>query len=249
MDESVLTFSEIKAIATGNSLVKEKMEVDNEVARLRMLKAEYNTQKYTLQDDFTFRYPNLIQNGVRHIEMLIKDIEKRDMTNREIFSIELGGKYYEEKEIAGTILKELCRKIQIADREEVLGNFCGFEISAKKEVFSGLYTITLHHHAKHSFQLGDSGTGNIQRMDNVLGSMAQKIKKLEENIENYKRNMAEAKQLFEKPFLHEDILTSKVKRQSEINMKLDLDKDTEPIVGAGVEEENEMEQEEVSAEY
>lgn len=103
VDETVLSYAEVKALATGNPLIKEKMDIDNEVSRLRVLKAAYDNQKYTMQDNFTFKYPKLISEAKQQFECVIKDINKRDMNKINDFAITINGRLFDEREKAGTM--------------------------------------------------------------------------------------------------------------------------------------------------
>ncbi|MFQ9978450.1 helicase-related protein [Clostridium cadaveris] len=230
VDETVLSYAEVKALATGNPLIKEKMDVDNEVARLRVLKAAYDSQKYTLQDNFTFKYPKLISEANSQLECVIKDIDKRNMEDGKEFSIIINGKLFDEREKAGTMLQSLYEKIPKGEELHV-GSYKGFELKLRKNLFYEKHELLIHGNLKYTVDLGDSAHGNMLRIENVLNNLESKMENIETKIEEYKRNLEQSKLEYEKPFPYEEALKEKLSRQFELNSLLDLNKkDNEVIV-------------------
>ncbi|WP_243136979.1 helicase C-terminal domain-containing protein [Alkaliphilus serpentinus] len=229
IDETVLSFAEVKALATGNPLIKEKMDIDNEVSRLSILKSEYNSRRYAMEDNFTYKYPKLIQQAKQRLEGLIKDISRRDMNKAEEFQINIDGKFFDEREKAGTYLQMLLSRIE-PDKEAHIGTFNGFDLLILKNNFFGQSKMILHAEQKYEVEFGDSPHGNMVRLENLLDGLEKRIEKTESQIDEYERNMTQSKEEWEKPFMYEEELALKLKRQFELNAELDMDKGDDGIV-------------------
>lgn len=223
IDETVLSFAEVKALATGNPLIKEKMDVDNEVSRLSLLKSEYNSRRYAMEDNFTYRYPKLLKESSERLEGLIKDIARRDMNKVEDFQVTLDGKYFDEREKAGIYLQLLLSKCE-PDKETHVGTFNGFELLIRKENYFGQHKMILHGHQKHEAEFGDSAHGNMVRLENLLEGLEKRMRVVEDKMEEYQRNLEQSKEEWVKPFMYEEALAEKLKRQFELNAELDMDK-------------------------
>lgn len=229
IDETVLSYAEVKAIATGNPLIKEKMEIDNEVSRLTLLKSNYDSNKYSLEDRFLYRYPLEIKRQEEMIECLVKDIEKRDMVRSEDFKITIEGRVFDEREKAGTYMLSLLQGIREGESKSI-GHFNGFDLSLTKSVFSNETGMTLHGNKTYFITLSDSTYGNMIKLDNILDSFEKRVEKCEVSIDELTRNMEQAKEEFDKPFLHQAILERVIKRQTELNLLLDMNKGDESPV-------------------
>lgn len=155
IDETVLSFAEVKALATGDPRIKEKMDIDNEVARLKVLKSSYDNQRYTLEDNFTYKYPRLIKDEEQRLECIIKDIEKRNMNITDKFSININGKLFDEREKAGTVLKSFYNKIE-QGKEFHIGTYQGFNLLLRKSILYESYDLIIHGNQKYRASLGDS---------------------------------------------------------------------------------------------
>ena len=223
IDETVLSYAEIKALATGNPLIKMKMDVDNEVSRLRILKSSFSNRKYEMEDNFTYKYPRVINETKQRIEGLIKDIQRRDMNRQDDFKITINGKLFDEREMAGRYMEVLISK-QEDDKEINLGNFNGFDFLIKKDNFMNQHKLILHGNMKHIAEIGDSPHGNMVRLENLLLGFENRINRYETSVDEYERNMKQSKEEFIKPFKYEEELISKLKKQIELNAELDIDK-------------------------
>lgn len=239
IDETVLSFAEVKALATGDPRIKEKMDIDNDVARLRVLKSSYDNQRYTLEDNFTYKYPKLIKEEEQRLECIIKDIEKRNMNTTEKFSININGKLFDEREKAGTILKSLYNKVE-PGKEVHIGTYQGFYLLLRKSMLYESYEIIIHGNLKYRVELGDSPHGNMVRIENIIKNLEDRMKKSEEIIENHKKNLENSKLEYEKPFPYEEEYKAKLARQFELNQELDLGRNNEEVID---EDENEVEEE------
>lgn len=198
IDETVLSFAEVKALATGDPRIKEKMDLDNQVVRLRILKSSYDNQRYTLEDNFTYKYPKLIIESKQRLECIIKDIGKRNMNKTQEFSININGRLFDEREKAGTILKSLYNKVNTG-KELHIGTYQGLNLLLKKSAFYDSYEMIIHGDLKYKVELGDSPHGNMVRIENAI-----------ENLENSKIE-------YDKPFPYEEEYKNKLARQFELN--------------------------------
>lgn len=232
IDETVLSYAEVKALATGNPRIKEKMELDNDIARLRVLKSSYDNQKYALQDNFIFKYPKLITDCQQKLEHILKDIEKRNMntkinteTNKEEFSIIINGEFFDDREKAGEFLKLQFSKAEIG-KDLHIGTFKGFELLLRKSLlFESNHDIIINGNLKYKVNLGSNSGGNIIRIENGLKGLESRVKSVKEQVDEHKRNLEQSKLEYEKPFQYEEELKAKLARQFELNQELDLGKD------------------------
>jgi len=236
VDETVLSYAEIKALATGNPYIKEKIDVDNEVARLTLLKTAYNNNKYKMEDNFKSKYPNLITEAKQRTDNIKKDIEIRDQNKKEEFEIIISNKTYDNREDAGAIIKVLSDNATSTEEKQI-GRFNGFDLFIKKKHLS-FNELILKGNSTYTIELGDSPHGNMVRLENVIKNLESNIFKLEDKIIEYNRNMEESKSEFEKPFEHEEALTEKSRRQFELDELLDINKNEESITADETEFDN-----------
>ena len=247
IDDAVLSYAEVKALATGNPLIKEKMDIDSEVSRLTLLKADYNTRKYKMQDNFLYTYPKLISEAKQNLHNIQMDIEKRELNKSEDFNMLINGVYYDEREEAGNIILALTSGLNVNETLHV-GQFVGFDLSIQKSQYGVAIYAVIEGHSHYKVELGNSAHGNMIRIENTLSNLEATSIKLQDEIEKHEKNLDESKEEYEKPFSHEIELANKLQRQSELNALLELNKD-EPIVDEssfdnGTDAENDMEEEE-----
>lgn len=228
IDETVLSYAEVKALATGNPYIKEKIDIDNEVARLTILKTAFDNHKYKMEDNFKIKYPKLKSEAEHRIENLKKDIETRTLNKKEEFEILVEDKIYNNREDAGVIIKALIEKNASAD-EMKLGNFMGFELFLKRKHF-GSDTLIIKGENSYITEYGDSPHGNMIRLENAVNSFESNIRNLEDNLEEYGRNIEESKAEYEKAFEHEELLKDKIKRQFVLDGLLDINKDSGEVI-------------------
>ena len=217
-DETALSFAEVKALATGNPLIKEKMEIDNDIAKLKMLKVEYENNKYKMQDNFTFKYPELIKNTENKINELKNDIEFRNKNTISEFEITINNKTFYKRADAGQYLRVLMNTK--TENGIKLGEYNGFDVMTSESS----HYINLKKNGTYTLELGLDNAGNMVRIENAIktgldNNLENNLKKLEE----YKENLEQSKLEFEKPFVYENELTIKLKRQVELNQLLDID--------------------------
>ncbi len=243
IDEAVLSYAEVKAVATGDERIKEKMDIDLEVSRLQMLKANYDNQRYTLQDKFTFQYPKAIAEGEKRLDGLIKDKATRDSNHSEEFMMVINGRTYTERDEAGKRLMLVEHSLPISDNDVAVGTYSGFELKIRKQAFMNGKAVkyVLSGERDYSIEPSDSPHGNTMRLDNALKGIEDLINKTQIDLEDDKRNLELAKVEYEKPFAYGDELEQKLKRQAELNKELNLDEGDDVIAD---EDENDMSSEE-----
>lgn len=223
IDEATLSYAEIKAVATGNPLIREKMEVDNDVQRLRLLKSSYDNQRYTLQDNFMIRYPKLIREAKEKLACMQADIELRDeqLVEHPDFAITIDGITYTERAEGGEQMQQAVRNSKPGEATAI-GSFHGFTLIVKKS-FNGFADVCLR--GKSEYKMNDSGSpvGSMIKLENLFNNMHREKEILENKIEQYTSDLAASKEEYEKPFLHEKELEEKLARQCELNAQLDLE--------------------------
>ena len=223
IDEATLSYAEIKAVATGNPLIREKMEVDNEVQKLRVLKSSYDSQRYSLQDSFMIKFPKLIAAAKEKLSCVREDIKKRDieLARTEEFAITVGKISYTERVDGGTAMLKAVSEAKTGETTSI-GSFRGFEMLVEKN-FMGINHLILKGKTEYQTELSTSPVGNMVKLENLFSSIHEREEFLQKKIEQYERDMASAKTEYEKPFLYAKELEEKLARQLEINTELDLE--------------------------
>ena len=224
VDESSLNYAEIKALATGDPKIKEKMDLDNEVTKLKMLEANYKSNRYRLEDKVAKNYPEEIARTEKLIEAVkkdIKDVEAKAEGEEKFTSITIGGEKILDKKLAGEKLLEAISKVKI-NESKVVGKYRNMDLEVSYNFFTNEHNFSLNGAAKHSGELGTSADGNITRLDNALEKMPEKLKRLEEKLIGTKEQLENAKEELEKPFEKADELKDKVLRLAELNKLLDM---------------------------
>ena len=224
VDESSLNYAEIKALATGDPKIKEKMDLDNEVTKLKMLEANYKSNRYRLEDKVAKNYPEEISRTEKLIEAVkkdIKDVEAKAEGEEKFASITIGGEKILDKKLAGEKLLEAISKVKI-NESKVIGKYRNLDLEVSYNFFTNEHNFSLNGAAKHSGELGTSADGNITRLDNALEKMPEKLKRLEEKLFSTKEQLENAQEELQKPFEKADELKNKVLRLAELNKLLDM---------------------------
>ncbi|HGI4349234.1 TPA: helicase-related protein [Streptococcus agalactiae] len=224
VDESSLNYAEIKALATGDPKIKEKMDLDNEVTKLKMLEANYKSNRYRLEDKVAKNYPEEIARTEKLIEAVKKDIsevEPKAEGEEKFTSITILGEKITDKKLAGEKLLEAISKVKI-NESKVIGKYRDMDLEVSYNFFTNEHNFSLNGAAKHSGELGTSADGNITRLDNALEKMPEKLKRLEEKLFSTKEQLENAKEELQKPFEKADELKNKVLRLAELNKLLDM---------------------------
>ncbi|MFR1426145.1 MAG: helicase-related protein [Blautia wexlerae] len=228
IDETVLNFAEIKAVASENPLIMEKIQVDNEVARLRILKAAHEGKRFALQDAVTFQYPKRIQSLEKELQLLQKDLERRNqaMEVQPGFAITLQGKVYEKHKEAGEVLRGIIEGVTAFTRHEV-GMYKGFQVSVQNDMLGPI--LFLQGEKEYSVELKSSDSGNMVRIENRLNALDKAVEDVQKEIKTCENEIKNAKQEYEKPFPYEELLKENITRQMEIDAELEI-KDQEECV-------------------
>ena len=224
VDESSLNYAEIKALATGDPKIKEKMDLDNEVTKLKMLEANYKSNRYRLEDKVAKNYPEEIARTEKLIEAVKKDIsevEPKSDSEEKFTSITILGEKITDKKLAGEKLLEAISKVKI-NESKMIGKYRNMDLEVSYNFFTNEHNFSLNGAAKHSGELGTSADGNITRLDNALEKMPEKLKRLEEKLVSTKEQLENAKEELKKPFEKADELKTKVLRLAELNKLLDM---------------------------
>lgn len=233
VDEQALSYAEIKALCTGNPHIKEKMDLDIDVSRLKLLKANHLSQHYALEDKILKEIPQKIASLEQRIAGYKADIahaEANTHPNDEGFSpMVIKGETFTDKKAAGTEILAICKTM--TNPEPIpLGTYRGFEMELFFDTMSREYKITLKHELRHTTPLGTDIFGNIQRLDNLITSFPEKQTACENQLDNEKVQLENAKAELDKPFVHEEELKTKSARLAELNAMLDLNKKDNEIV-------------------
>ena len=225
VDEQALSYAEIKALCAGNPLIKEKMDLDVQVAKLKVLKADHQSQKFRLQDKLLTKFPADIQEANAHIAGLKADAQlaaAHPQGKEEFCGMVIKGVAYDEKKTAGERLVLACSELPNAE-EKVIGSYRGFELSLRFDAFRTEYQALLKGQRKYTVPLGNDPLGNIIRLDNSLNSFPERITAAENELTTLHQQQAAAQIEVEKPFPQEEELAEKSARLAELNAQLDVD--------------------------
>ena len=232
VDEAALSYAEVKALATGNPAVKEKMALDVDVAKLKLLKANHMNNQYRLEDDIARNFPQQIAKLMEIIDSYKADIahfSEHKITDPEQFSMEISGKVFTEKKEAGTALLAVCKDIKSVDAAMDIGSYQGFNMRIQFDSWSKEFILSVKHESVAKVRLGADALGNITRINNLLESYPEKLAEAEQRLETVQEQMTNAKEEVGKPFPKEEELSQKLERLSELNALLNMDEreDTE----------------------
>ena len=225
VDEQALSYAEIKALCAGNPLIKEKMDLDVQVAKLKVLKADHQSQKFRLQDKLLTKFPADIQETNAHIAGLKADAQlaaAHPQGKEEFCGMTIKGVTFDEKKTAGERLVLACSELPNAE-EKVIGNYRGFELSLRFDTYRSEYQALLKGQRKYTVPLGTDPLGNIIRLDNSLNNFPERINATENELTTLHQQQAAAQIEVEKPFPQEEELAEKSARLAELNAQLDVD--------------------------
>ena len=242
IDETALSYAEIKALCSGNPHIKEKMDLDIEVQKLKLLRSNHMSQRYALEDQLIRKFPNEIASMHQWIDGLKSDmalLKDKTQPNADGFCpMVIGGQIYTEKKAAGTAILEACNALTSTDPVP-LGSYRGFRLTLCFDGFEKLFKISMQGTLTYKVGLGTDVFGNIQRMDNLLESMPTRQLDYKEKLKNLEIQVEIAKQEVEKPFPREEELKEKSARLDQLNILLNMDKRENEIVD-GVPDEGEI---------
>ena len=239
IDETALSYAEIKMLATGNPHIKEKMDLDIQVQKLKLYKSNYLSEKYALEDRILKYYPQEIARLTASVEGLTKDLETAKAHPKEVagkfVGMVINGFNFTEKAEAGQVLIESC-KAKTTPEPTPLGEYRGFKMELAFDTFTREYEVKLKGHFTHSVSLGTDVYGNITRIDNAIDNLETRLNQAKADLENTKTQLETAKVEVEKPFAQEEELKQKMARLNELNALLNVDKRENEIVGGEPEE-------------
>ena len=235
IDETALSYAEIKALAAGNPDIIEKTELDTQVAKLKLLKQNYLSEKYELEDKVIKYYPNEIKRLENRIEDMKEDIEVFNNNNTPDNSFEkmnIKGTNFTERKEAGEKIIEICKSMTNPEPLEI-GEYKGFKIILSFDTMDRKFYASMKNNLSYKTELGSDPSGNITRIDNVLNGIETRLSGVENNLEDTKKNYESAKKEIEKPFPQEEELKTKSKRLDELNIKLNLNNKDKEIIDDG----------------
>ena len=234
IDETALSYAEIKMLATGNPYIKEKMDLDIQVQKLKLLKSNFLSERYALEDKIIKYYPQRITALENRIEGLKQDVETAKQhpkpTDDRFVGMEVKGVFYSEKADAGKAIIEACKQMNSPDPIP-LGKYRGFETELLFNTAERNYEVRLKGATSRNVPLGDDAHGNIIRLDNGIERFAESLSLAENDLENTKNQLETAKKEVQKPFIQEEELKTKLARLDELNILLNMDKRENEIVG------------------
>ena len=235
IDETALSYAEIKALAAGNPDIIEKTELDTQVAKLKLLKQNYLSEKYALEDKVIKYYPNEIKRLENRIEDMKEDIEVFNNNNTPDNSFDkmnIKGTDFTERKEAGEKIIEICKSMTNPEPLEI-GEYKGFKIILSFDTMDRKFYASMKNNLSYKTELGSDPSGNITRIDNVLNGIETRLSSIENNLEDTKKNYESAKKEIEKPFPQEEELKTKSKRLDELNIKLNLNNKDKEIIDDG----------------
>ena len=226
VDDTALSYAEIKALATGNEYIKEKMDLDVQVSKLKLLKANHTSQIYRLESDIAKRYPVQITAlkekiaGMRVDADVVKGI---DLQDNDHFAMTVGGKLYTDKKEAGVALISAASSLRSVKSAGQIGEYHGFALFSEYNFLSNTYTMTIKGKCSYKIEFGKDTLGNIQRIHNALSAIEKKLADTEQNLETVQQQLKTAQEEVRKPFPKEAELSEKMERLAELNAMLNMD--------------------------
>lgn len=229
VDEAALSYAEVKALATGNPYIKEKMTLDTEVAKLKLLKANFKSQKYRLEDAINKEYPVRIAKLEEKIEGLRQDIITRGPEEilSDGFEIRINGVPYDDKKEGGAALIAAARESKTPERT-MIGDYKGFKLYSRFDAFFNLYYIHMQGRCEHTIEMSSDPAGMITRLNNCMAGFEKRLSDAQDALDETRIELETAEKEVTKKFDKEDILSEKLKRLSFLNAQLDADRKETP---------------------
>ena len=239
IDEAALSYAEVKALATGNPYIKEKMDLDIQVSKLKLLKANHTSQRYRLEDNIAKHYPMQITALKERLEGYRADIQTyaaHKPVDKDAFSMKIGNRTYTDKKEAGAALIDMCRSAKQPNMAVTIGEYQGFKMSVSFDSFFSKFTISLKGSLSHEVEIGADPLGNLQRLSNALEGMTGKMADVEQKLSNVEHQLETAKVEVTKPFAQEQELAEKLERLAELNTLLNMDEKGDNALDMGDDE-------------
>ena len=226
VDDTALSYAEIKALATGNPYIKEKMDLDVQVSKLKLLKANHTSQIYRLESDIAKNFPvqiSALKERIAGMQIDSQVVKSVDLQDNDMFAMTVGNVLYEDKKEAGEALIAACAGLKTVSTGGKVGEYHGFTLSASYNMFSNAFELTIKGKCSYKLEIGKDPVGNMQRIHNTLSSIDRKLTESEQKLETVQQQLATAQEEVKKPFPKEAELNEKIERLSELNALLNMD--------------------------
>lgn len=226
VDDTALSYAEIKALATGNPYIKEKMDLDVQVSKLKLLKASHTSQIYRLESDIAKNFPvqiSALKERIAGMQVDSQVVKSVDLQDNDTFAMTVGNVLYEDKKEAGEALIAACAGLKTVSTGGKVGEYHGFSLSASYNMFSNAFELTVKGKCSYKLEIGKDPVGNMQRIHNTLSSIDRKLTESEQKLETVQQQLATAQEEVKKPFPKEAELNEKMERLSELNALLNMD--------------------------
>ena len=226
VDDTALSYAEIKALATGNPYIKEKMDLDVQVSKLKLLKANHTSQIYRLESDIAKNFPvqiSALKERIAGMQVDSQVVKSVDLQDNDKFVMTVGNVLYEDKKEAGEALIAACAGLKAVSTGGKVGEYHGFTLSASYNMFSNAFELTIKGKCSYKLEIGKDRVGNMQRIHNTLSSIDRKLTESEQKLETVQQQLATAQEEVKKPFPKEAELNEKMERLSELNALLNMD--------------------------
>ncbi|WP_334297669.1 DEAD/DEAH box helicase family protein [Blautia luti] len=226
VDDTALSYAEIKALATGNPYIKEKMDLDVQVSKLKLLKANHTSQIYRLESDIAKNFPvqiSALKERIAGMQVDSQVVKSVDLQDNDTFAMTVGNVLYEDKKEAGEALIAACAGLKTVSTGGKVGEYHGFTLSASYNMFSNVVELTIKGKCSYKLEIGKDPVGNMQRIHNTLSSIDRKLTESEQKLETVQQQLATAQEEVKKPFPKEAELNEKMERLSELNALLNMD--------------------------
>ena len=226
VDDTALSYAEIKALATGNPYIKEKMDLDVQVSKLKLLKANHTSQIYRLESDIAKNFPvqiSALKERIAGMQVDSQVVKSVDLQDNDTFAMMVGNVLYEDKKEAGEALIAACAGLKTVSTGGKVGEYHGFTLSASYNMFSNAFELTIKGKCSYKLEIGKDPVGNMQRIHNTLSSIDRKLTESEQKLETVQQQLATAQEEVKKPFPKEAELNEKIERLSELNALLNMD--------------------------
>lgn len=225
VDETALSYAEIKALCAGDERIKEKMSLDVDVARLRLMKANHESNRFRMEDRVLRELPAEIEQErvtVAGFEQDMATLAAHPLPDKDFVGMEANGRIILDKEAAGKVILAACTQASVKNTV-IVGNYRGFNVQVLFDAFKNHFDLRLQGALSHTAEAGNDPRGNIQRMDNALAGLGERMQAAQERVDNLRQQMEAAKEEAARPFPQEEELQRKSARLSELNAALNID--------------------------